>query len=186
MTHIIQERNIDTRADSKTSQKTTGMNRYGQDSISISNPTDPLEFITTEKYIAGYSGGEICISGVSLKIPPHSLEKDHLIEVGTVINRDLFPKMEKEEFLLTPVVYCGPHGVTFKDCAILTIPHCAGNIHEWRLKILKNKAENKNSVHWEGVHSSQDEVVSFISHTIFCSTWIRGIFFISYVEIIFS
>ena len=84
----------------------------------------------------GSSGGTISFHGVQLVIPPGSLDEEVLIRIGILWGKQVIPKMEKGAALLSPIVCCEPNGLTFKEKATLTIPHCAVNATTaWELKV---------------------------------------------------
>jgi hypothetical protein len=67
------------------------------------------------------------ISFVFFQIPPGAVAAGEKQLVTLALNWDLsdFPAMENRQALISPVVYCGPHGVTFHKPCTLSFKHCA-------------------------------------------------------------
>ncbi|CAH1254038.1 UNC5CL [Branchiostoma lanceolatum] len=65
--------------------------------------------------------------GISLTIPPGALEtsRRELISLTLVWDLNDGPKLTEKQGLVSPVVHCGPHGLTLKRPCTLTYKHCA-------------------------------------------------------------
>ena len=74
-------------------------------------------------------GGRLTIEGtdVRLYIPSNALPQQttQVIYIGLMNNKGLYPKLKDQEALLSPVVVCGPDGLTFEKPVFLTVPHNA-------------------------------------------------------------
>lgn len=87
--------------------------------------------------------------GISLCIPPGAIESGKKQVISLVLNWDLSdnPLMTGNESLVSPLVYCGPHGLKLKRSCQLIFKHCAFNINE--LKILKSETEITGHKDWK-------------------------------------
>lgn len=74
-------------------------------------------------------GGRLTIEGtdVSLYIPANALpeQTSQVIYIGLMNSKGNYPKLSNQEALLSPVVVCGPDGLTFEKPVFLTVPHNA-------------------------------------------------------------
>ncbi|XP_005995538.2 UNC5C-like protein [Latimeria chalumnae] len=68
-------------------------------------------------------------TGISLEIPPGAVILGRTERVSLVLVWDLLdsPELTDSQALISPVVYCGPHGISFKRPCTLTFKHCASN-----------------------------------------------------------
>ncbi|XP_014779205.1 UNC5C-like protein [Octopus bimaculoides] len=89
--------------------------------------------------------------GISLYIPPGAIESGKKQVISLVLNWDLSdnPLMTGDESLVSPLVYCGPHGLKLKQSCQLTFKHCAFNVNE--LKILKSETELTGHKDWQQI-----------------------------------
>ncbi|XP_062605216.1 netrin receptor UNC5B-like [Saccostrea cucullata] len=96
-------------------------------------------------------GGEMKISGVTLKIPKDALEKKTAITLGITWEKNLFPDLKREQALLSPLVVCQP-SMSFKKPVELTFPHCADKIEtNWKWKIIKRTGDITQQGSWSDV-----------------------------------
>lgn len=57
--------------------------------------------------------------------------------------------MEEAEAVLSPVVFCEPNGLVFKEPVTLTLPHCAANVHnDWQLSIYQSQTDVRTEPVW--------------------------------------
>ncbi|XP_002732032.1 UNC5C-like protein [Saccoglossus kowalevskii] len=70
--------------------------------------------------------------GISLYIPPYAIAEGHKETIFLILDWDLgdFPQMSSEQSIISPVVYCGPHGLKFNKRCRLCYKHCASDTSE--------------------------------------------------------
>ena len=91
------------------------------------------------------NGGEIYLKGVKLSVPSGALTEPVTITVTIINNNHRSPSLSRKEALLSPLVECLPNGLQFKKTVLLTLPHCAHNIHEDWAKV--NVSTRKTFLH---------------------------------------
>ncbi|XP_014450051.1 UNC5C-like protein isoform X1 [Alligator mississippiensis] len=72
--------------------------------------------------------------GISLAIPPGAVALGQTKKVSLVLIWDLSdsPPLSSSQALISPVVYCGPHGSVFQKPCQLVFKHCAGSATQAR------------------------------------------------------
>lgn len=93
-----------------------------------------LVFMTKE---VDHRGGCLMLSdmGISLEIPAGAVSLGRTERVSLVLVWDLSdsPSLQRSQALLSPVVYCGPHGTSFLQPCLLSFKHCGGNASQVRV-----------------------------------------------------
>lgn len=98
--------------------------------------------------------------GISLRVPPKTVPRGESEKFSLVLNWDLSdnPKMTKDDALVSPVVYCGPHGRRLNKPCTLSYKHCAFKPSE--LKVLTSQTELISAKDWNDLReysNSADE-----------------------------
>lgn len=72
-------------------------------------------------------------------------------------------QLEEDEALLTPVVFCQPSGLEFRQPVTLTLPHCASQLQEnWRVNILSSQTDVESAdTEWRALQIGEYESRSF-------------------------
>ncbi|XP_005094448.2 uncharacterized protein LOC101854154 [Aplysia californica] len=74
-------------------------------------------------------GGELYLDkmGIRLRVPPLAILPGRRQLICLVLNWDLSdnPGMLRQEALVSPVIFCGPHGLTFDKPCTISFKHCA-------------------------------------------------------------
>ncbi len=105
----------------------------------------------------GSQGGQLKLFGVRLTFPPGAVSTNTRITLGILWGSDYKPKLTNSEALLSPVVTCGPHGLSLKKPAVLQIPHCAYKVNtEWKIKVLKSETSPFEEPNWQSLGASND------------------------------
>ncbi|XP_050393689.1 UNC5C-like protein [Patella vulgata] len=138
-----------------------------------------LVYITKE---VGYVGATLFLDnmGISLVIPTGAIPRDEKQLIILVLNWDLSdnPYMTETQALVSPVVYCGPHGVKLQKPALLRYKHCAFDPRD--ITIMESQTELASTKKWDvcckadeqdgKCQVSQDECQILIDHfTLFTS-----------------
>ncbi|KAG1660238.1 Tight junction protein ZO-1 [Nymphon striatum] len=95
-------------------------------------------------------------TGVSLHIPPGALPEGTDQEIYFKVCQDgsMVPPLDtdKGETLLSPLVMCGPHGLTFNKPVELRLPHIPElNSESWSLALKSTEAEDGSSRRWKNI-----------------------------------
>ena len=105
----------------------------------------------------GSQGGQLKLFGVGLTFPPGAVSTITRITLGILWGSDYKPELKNSEALLSPVVTCGPHGLSLKKAAVLQIPHCAHKINtEWKINVLKSETSPFERPNWQCLDASSD------------------------------
>ncbi len=105
----------------------------------------------------GKEGGLIQLYGVKLTFPPGAVSTYTRITLGILWGSDYKPELKNSEALLSPVVTCGPHGLSLKKAAVLQIPHCAYKINtDWKINVLKSETSPFERPCWQSLDAPSD------------------------------
>ncbi|RCN35506.1 PDZ/DHR/GLGF domain protein [Ancylostoma caninum] len=120
----VQERN-----GSRSPRKEDATNHNGHDSEAIQANTEEPTIVEETNAVVGSEGGVLnCpVSGVELRIPKGAIPPGEKHEIYVKVCRDGdSPPIDKSkgETLLSPLVMCGPQGLTFLTPCELRLPHC--------------------------------------------------------------
>jgi hypothetical protein len=106
----------------------------------------------------GYKGGVLYLDnmGISLHIPEGAVKRGDTKLVVLVLNWDLSdnPEMKKEQSLVSPVVYVGPHGLKLEKPCTLIFRHCAYNRNQ--IRVMRSETELTHQKTWEEVCNQGD------------------------------
>eukprot|EP00058_Branchiostoma_floridae_P023710 XP_002609200.1 hypothetical protein BRAFLDRAFT_90653 [Branchiostoma floridae] len=72
----------------------------------------------------GVSGGCLGLPALDTYLFIDSVERDTDIELAVLKNPKYLPALAKGESLVSPIISCSPHGVSFQNPALLSFPHC--------------------------------------------------------------
>lgn len=94
--------------------------------------------------------------GISLHVPEGAIEPGKTQLIVLVLNWDLTdnPSMLKEESLVSPVVYVGPHGVKLNKPCTLIFRHCAFDPRQ--IRVMRSETEINQSKSWETMCDRDD------------------------------
>ncbi|KAK3554313.1 hypothetical protein QTP70_020174, partial [Hemibagrus guttatus] len=101
----------------------------------------------------------VCVSGVSLLVPPGTIPQGKFYEMYLIINKWEKTTLPSEggQTVLSPVVSCGPSAMLLSRPVILTLPHCAYlETPNWSLTL---KTQSNQGV-WEEVLTIGEESLS--------------------------
>ena len=91
----------------------------------------------------GILGGEIKIHGIELKIPTGALTSTTTVRLGFIWDKKVYPKLNKTQASLSPVIVCEPNGLVFRKPVKLRIPHCASDAKSaWQMTVMHNQEFN--------------------------------------------
>lgn len=95
--------------------------------------------------------------GISLHVPEGAVKRGDSKMIVLVLNWDLSdnPQMKKEESLVSPVVYVGPHGLKLDKPCILTFRHCAFNPHQ--IKVMRSETDLTDQKSWATLCNQTDD-----------------------------
>ncbi|ESO89509.1 hypothetical protein LOTGIDRAFT_165101 [Lottia gigantea] len=87
--------------------------------------------------------------GISLSVPAGAVADHQKQLIILALNWDLSdnPFMENRQALVSPVVYCGPHGVKLRSPALLRYKHCAFDSRD--IQIMESETELTGNKQWE-------------------------------------
>lgn len=98
----------------------------------------------------GYKGDVLYLDnmGISLHIPEGAVKHGETKVIALVLNWDLSdnPEMKKEESLVSPVVYVGPHGLKLEKRCTLVFRHCAFNRNQ--IRVMRSETELTHKKTW--------------------------------------
>ncbi|KAL8584044.1 Tight junction protein ZO-1 [Nucella lapillus] len=119
-------------------------------------------------------------TGVSIVIPEGAIEEGVSQEIYFKVcsSSSVLPPLDEDkgETLLSPLVMCGPHGLTFRQPVELRLPHSASlNPHSWSFALKSSDSPSGQPTQWqnmtlagsEGVaqgHVSQNSVSVLVDH----------------------
>ena len=88
-------------------------------------------------------------TGISLYVPAGAVGDRQKQLISLVLNWDLSdsPSLEESQSLVSPVVYCGPHGLKLKKSCVLTYKHCAYNAKH--LNVMVSETELSGQKSWQ-------------------------------------
>ncbi|XP_038060461.1 netrin receptor UNC5C-like [Patiria miniata] len=120
--------------------------------------------------MVSHRGGRLVIpdAGISMFIPEGALPKGHSEDLYIAVSRDVNdrPRVSGKQTILSPVVICGPPGLTFAKPVIITTPHCANGMRgEWRCSVYSNMCRSGEQQAWEKIAIVGEET---INTPIFC------------------
>ncbi|XP_070549589.1 uncharacterized protein [Ptychodera flava] len=98
-------------------------------------------------------GGYLKLLGgdIVLYIPPDAIEKGQQQPVYCYVNQTC-GQINTGEVLLTPVVSCGPDGVTFQKDVVLSLSHYAVNTKSWNISAIAKPTDGS----WYNLPTSSD------------------------------
>lgn len=106
----------------------------------------------------GHKGGVLYLDnmGISLHIPEGAVKRGDTKLVVLVLNWDLSdnPEMKKEQSLVSPVVYVGPHGLKLEKPCTLIFRHCAYNRNQ--IRVMRSETELTHQKTWKEVCNQGD------------------------------
>ena len=70
----------------------------------------------------------------SLVFPNGAVNGELKVSYGECMEDD-YPDMEKDEMAVTPVMQCGPEGISFSKAVEITIPHSAVDINVHNVRV---------------------------------------------------
>ncbi|XP_071808505.1 netrin receptor UNC5C-like isoform X2 [Asterias amurensis] len=119
--------------------------------------------------MVSHRGGRLVIpdAGISMFIPEGALPKGHSEDLYIAVSRDVTdrPRVSGKQTILSPVIICGPPGLTFAKPVIITTPHCANGMRgEWRCSVYSNMCRSGEKA-WEKIAIVGEET---INTPIFC------------------
>ncbi|ESO89732.1 hypothetical protein LOTGIDRAFT_234130 [Lottia gigantea] len=96
-------------------------------------------------------------TGVSIIIPPGALAEGPKQEIYFKVCKDnsILPPLDKDkgETLLSPLVMCGPHGLTFNHPVELRLPHCAAvNPDSWSFALKSSDSPSGHPTQWQNMN----------------------------------
>ncbi|XP_039620745.1 UNC5C-like protein isoform X1 [Polypterus senegalus] len=91
--------------------------------------------------------------GISLEVPPDAVSLGRVERVSLVLVWDLLdsPPLLGTQALISPVVYCGPHGASFQQLCTLSFKHCAGS--GTYVRVYASDTHLLASKEWEELHN---------------------------------
>ncbi|KAK3611581.1 hypothetical protein CHS0354_018096 [Potamilus streckersoni] len=95
--------------------------------------------------------------GISLIVPPGAVKCGQKQLITLVLNWDLSdnPKMTKEQSLVSPVVYAGPHGLKLEKPCIISYKHCAFDPRQ--IQVLRSETELTKQKDWKIFFDQEDK-----------------------------
>ncbi|KAL3892267.1 hypothetical protein ACJMK2_004489 [Sinanodonta woodiana] len=95
--------------------------------------------------------------GISLIVPPGAVKCGQKQLITLVLNWDLSdnPKMTKEQSLVSPVVYAGPHGLKLEKPCIISYKHCAFDLRQ--IQVLRSETELTKEKDWKILFDQEDK-----------------------------
>lgn len=96
--------------------------------------------------------------GISLRIPPGAIPRGKKQVVTLVLSWDLedSPGIDPHQALVSPVVYCGPHGLKLNEQCILSYRHCAYDPAS--IKIMVSETELTHQKEWDVLCEAREEM----------------------------
>uniref|UniRef100_UPI00398E6669 UNC5C-like protein n=1 Tax=Pristiophorus japonicus TaxID=55135 RepID=UPI00398E6669 len=132
-----------------------------------------LVYVTKE---IDHRGGCLVLSGtgISMEIPPGAVVLGRKEQVSLVLVWDLSdgPELASTQALISPVVYCGPHGTVFQKPCILVFKHCTRNTAQ--TKVYTSDTDLLSTKSWSAINTrdkkqiktqvTRDECQVHVSH----------------------
>uniref|UniRef100_A0A1B6BY64 Netrin receptor UNC5 n=1 Tax=Clastoptera arizonana TaxID=38151 RepID=A0A1B6BY64_9HEMI len=123
---------------------------------------DPDSIIST---VLTNAGARISLpdSGVSLTVPEGALPRGIKENIYMAVLRDdrHRPKLTDGQTQLSPVVACGPSGISLKKPAILNMQHCASLKHgKWNISVYATDSPPETTPHWQKVVTLGEETIN--------------------------
>ncbi|XP_075233698.1 unc-5 [Lycorma delicatula] len=111
------------------------------------------------------AGARLCLpdSGISLTIPEGALSRSHKEEIYVAVLRDdrHRPKLTDRQTQLSPVVLCGPAGVSFKKPIVINFYHCASLKHgQWSISVWSSDSPPEATPAWQKVVTLGEETIN--------------------------
>ncbi|XP_070563911.1 netrin receptor UNC5B-like [Ptychodera flava] len=110
-------------------------------------------------------GGYLTIPGTSVElfVPPGAIEMGREQEISIQLNytHESAPKLAEGESLVSPVVTCHPHGLSFKKSVLLSFPHSASG-QGYKLKPLISNSDRTDGQSHEFTDLSNTEDGMFL------------------------
>ncbi|XP_064644896.1 tight junction protein ZO-1-like isoform X2 [Lineus longissimus] len=130
----------------------------GQGSPQLPAMEDGRVVIATARGVFDSNGGvlESKETGVSIFIPSGALPSGVRQEIYFKVCQDnsILPPLDQEkgETLLSPLVMCGPHGLTFNQPVELRLPHCASvNPDSWSFSLKSSDSPTGHPTQWQNM-----------------------------------
>ncbi|XP_066287333.1 netrin receptor UNC5A-like [Branchiostoma lanceolatum] len=83
-------------------------------------------WVDVAKATVGVNGGCLRLPALSTYLCIDRVERDTDIQLAVLNSPKYLPELAKGESLVSPVISCSPHGVSFQNPALLSFPHCGG------------------------------------------------------------
>ncbi|XP_019626150.1 PREDICTED: uncharacterized protein LOC109471296 [Branchiostoma belcheri] len=113
--------------------------------------------------LIGKDGGILMLpnAATSLLFSPHSISNQIDITLEILHNPVAFPDLRADETLVSPYVFCGPHGWTFHKPVLLTFPHCGMSDND-DLTLLVSETSSQQAPDWTEVSSATPGIEYFV------------------------
>ncbi|PVD32428.1 hypothetical protein C0Q70_07862 [Pomacea canaliculata] len=94
--------------------------------------------------------------GISLLVPPGAVARGRQQLVSLVLSWEFsdFPHMTNTQALVSPVVYCGPHGLRLDKPCVLSYKHCAFDPR--MIQVVSSETELTEEKNWQVMCSAED------------------------------
>ena len=97
-----------------------------------------LEYSSSGYQVSGVIdeyGGLLSLPDIaSCNIPKGAVKSKLKASLGVCLEND-YPGMEEGEIAITPVVQCGPDGITFSEAVDIAISHCAVDLNASNIRV---------------------------------------------------
>ena len=101
---------------------------------------------------------EIESKGVYVHVPPGALQKQQLVYAHILPpSVSSGPRLQEEATCVTPIVECGPPGLTFRKKVHVTIPHCASS-SEWQATV--HRDDHCRGRQWKTMENDDANIIN--------------------------
>ncbi|KAI8497619.1 hypothetical protein Bbelb_249250 [Branchiostoma belcheri] len=113
--------------------------------------------------LIGKHGGILMLpnAATSLLFSPHSISNQINITLEILHNPVVLPELREDETLVSPFVFCGPHGWTFHKPVLLTFPHCGMSDRD-DFTLLVTETSSQQAPDWVEVSSDTPGIEYFV------------------------
>ncbi|XP_078664550.1 netrin receptor unc-5-like [Branchiostoma floridae x Branchiostoma belcheri] len=113
--------------------------------------------------LIGKHGGILMLpnAATSLLFSPHSISNQINITLEILHNPVVLPELREDETLVSPFVFCGPHGWTFHKPVLLTFPHCGMSDRD-DFTLLVTETSSQQAPDWMEVSSATPGIEYFV------------------------
>ncbi|KAI8490111.1 hypothetical protein Bbelb_321810 [Branchiostoma belcheri] len=113
--------------------------------------------------LIGKDGGILMLpnAATSLLFSPHSISNQIDITLEIPNNPVVLPELREDETLVSPCVFCGPHGWTFHKPVLLTFPHCGMSDRD-DFTLLVTETSSQQAPDWMEVSSDTPGIEYFV------------------------